>query len=224
MNEIPDDVITKIGASLIFLIHIGRKDLSGDDFGDAFAQAIGGQHLAQPLGIADVIMNKMAWSVKTVKDRTPLVKKSIRLISGRCSPDYSYGISDPHADVQKTGNAVLNIWNERVNIAQEQYSPLRTVVLIRSYDLLTHTIFEEENHRFRISDYEWNTNKNGNLIGVNIETGEDCFVWQPHGSQFTILTKVPQHAKKFRLKKPPIIPKEAALSNLGFDESWVEIL
>lgn len=224
LNEIPNDLITRIGASLVYLIHTGRKDLGGDDFGDVFARAIGGQHLARPLGIADVVLNRMAWSVKTVKDKSPLVKRSIRLISGRCSPDFSYNITDPHEDVQRTGNAVLNIWNERVNIAQEEYSPLRTVTLIRSYDLLAYTIFEEENHRFRISDYEWKENRNGNLVGVCIETGEESFVWQPHGSQFTILTKVPPHAKKFKLKKPPVITQDSALRNIGFDASWVEIL
>jgi len=43
----------------------------------------------------------------------------IWLISGRSSPDYSYGISDPHENVQKTGRAVLEIWNERVNIMRQ---------------------------------------------------------------------------------------------------------
>lgn len=34
------------------------------------------------------------------------ISTSVKLISGRCSPDYSYGITDPHKDVQKTGEAV----------------------------------------------------------------------------------------------------------------------
>lgn len=223
LNEIPDDVIRRLGANIVYLIHTGRKDISGDDFGNAFAYAVGGEHLAKPVGIADVVLNNMAWSAKTVKIPAPFTAEKVRLISGRCSPDYSYGITDPHKDIQQTGRAVLNIWNERINIAQEQYSPLRTIVLIRSHDLLSFTIFEEENHRYRVSDYEWRVNNNGNLVGKNIETGVDCFVWQPHGSQFTILTKVPQHAKKFRLKRPPILTQEMALSNIHFDNSWVEI-
>lgn len=224
LNEIPNDVITRLGGNIIYHIHTGRKDITGDDFGDAFAYAVGGNHLASPVGIADVVLNKMAWSAKTVKVRSPFEQDRVRLISGRCSPDYSYGITDPHEDIQRTGTAVLNIWNERINIAQELYSPLRTVVLLRSYDLLSFVIFEEENHRYRVSDYEWRVNQNGNLVGKNIETGEDCFVWQPHGSQFTILTKVPLHARMFKLRKPPIITQEEALNNINFDSSWVEII
>lgn len=109
----------------------------------------GGEHLQSPIGIADVVYDKMAWSMKTVKNSNPhRVEATVRLISGRCSPDYSYGITDPHEDIEKTGRAVLNIWNERVNIAQDYYNPLRTSVLVRSNDLLSYTLFEEENHRY----------------------------------------------------------------------------
>ena len=87
--------------------------------------------------------------MKTVKNSNPhRTEATVRLISGRCSPDYSYGITDPHEDIEKTGRAVLNIWNERVNIAQDYYNPLRTSVLVRSNDLLSYTLFEEENHRY----------------------------------------------------------------------------
>ena len=122
INEIPENIIRKLGRQLVYLLCIGRKDLSGDDWGNVFAEAIGGVHLQSPIGIADVVYDKMAWSMKTVKKDNPHTSNfSIRLISGRCSPDYSYGISDPHEDIQKTGRAVLNIWNERVNIAQDYY-------------------------------------------------------------------------------------------------------
>lgn len=39
--------------------------------------------------------------MKTVKSTNPLNSQAVRLISGRCSPDYSYGIEDPHDDIQK---------------------------------------------------------------------------------------------------------------------------
>lgn len=177
-----------------------------------------------PVGIADVVLGKMAWSMKTVKNPNPLTAKSVRLISGRCSPDYSYGITDPHEDIQKTGRAVLGIWNERVNIAYDCYNPVRTSVLVRSNDLLSYCIFEEENHRYPVNEYVWEEKSNGNLIGKSIETGKTCFTWQPHGSQFTIHTQVPKSAVKFRIKQPPIIPKQDVLEKIHFDASWVDIL
>ncbi len=224
INEIPSEIIVKLGAHLVYLLYVGRKDISGSDWGDAFSDAIGGVHLDSPVGIADVVLGKMAWSMKTVKNANPFNAKTVRLISGRCSPDYSYGITDPHKDIQETGRAVLGIWNERINLAHDNYNPVRTSVLVRSNDLLSYTLFEEDNHRFRTSDYIWEVNSNGNLIGKHIETGVICFTWQPHGSQFTIHTHVPENAVKFTIKRPPILKKEDILEVIDFDESWVEII
>lgn len=223
LNEIPDNVLIGIGSHLVYLLYIGRKDISGSDWGDAFSDAINGTHLDSPIGIADVVSGNMAWSMKTVKNANPFTAKTVRLISGRCSPDYSYGISDPHKDIQETGRAVLGIWNERINIAQDHYNPLRTSVLVRSNDLLSYCLFEEENHRYRTNDYVWEVNANGNLIGKHIDSGETCFTWQPHGSQFTIHTKVPQNAAKFSIRKPPVLQKGDILESIKFDSSWINI-
>ncbi len=198
--------------------------MSGEDWGNAFADAINGTHLDSPVGIADVVLNNMAWSMKTVKHKNPFTVRNLRLISGRCSPDYSYGITDPHKDIQETGKAVLRIWNERINIAQDSYNQIRTAVLVRSNDLLSFCLFEDENRRYRINDYVWEVNDNGNLIGRNIETNKTEFTWQPHGSHFTIHTNVPTTAVKFRIKQPPLLTKENILQNINFDPSWVSIL
>lgn len=174
LNVFPNELVNKIGGYLVYLIYIGRKDVSGNDWGDVFADSIGGTHLDSPLGIADVALDKNCWSMKTVKASDPFACTSVRLISGRCSPDYSYGITDPHIDVQKTGEAVLNIWNERINIAADHFTRVRTAVLVRSYDLLSYRLFEEEAHRYRTTDYHWEVNSNVNLIGIN-HHGIVCF-------------------------------------------------
>ena len=224
MNEIPDGLISKIGGRFVYLLCIGRKDITGNDWGDAFSSSVGGIHLESPVGIADVVLGRMAWSMKTVKNANPFSCRNVRLISGRCSPDYSYGITDPHKDIQETGRAVLGIWNERVNIAYDNYNPVRTLILIRSDNLLSYCLFEEENHRYRTNDYIWEVNSNGNLLGKEKDTGLLRFTWQPHGSQFTIHTTVPEDAMKFTIKKPPVLKEEDVLSSIGFDDSWVKII
>lgn len=223
LNVIPPEIVTKIGGYLVYLLYIGRKDVSGSDWGDAFADSIGGIHLDSPVGIADVVLDKNCWSAKTVKVKDPFSISNVRLISGRCSPDYSYGITDPHKDVQKTGEAVLSIWNERINIATDHYSSVRTAVLVRSYDCLSYRLFEEDTQRFRTTDYHWDVNSNGNLIGLD-RNERVCFTWQPHGSQFTIHTEVPESAIKFQIKQPPTISKTDVLKVVEFDESWVQII
>lgn len=223
LNEISDELIINIAGYFAYLLYVGRKDISGSDWGNAFAKAINGEHLDSPVGIADVVKDKMAWSMKTVKSSNPFNATKVRLISGRCSPDYSYGITDPHKDIQKTGRAVLGIWNERINLAHDHYNPVRTSVLVRSEDCLSFCLFEEDTHRYSSSDYIWETNANGNLIGKDSFSGETKFTWQPHGSQFTIHSKIPRDAIKFSIRKPPVISSESILETIGFDPSWVKI-
>lgn len=224
LGQVPDSIIKKIGTHIVYLLHIGRTDLTGDDWGDIFADSIGGTHFASPIGIADVAYKNMAWSMKTVKNQHPFSCSSVRLISGRCSPDFSFGITNPHEDIQKTGRAVLAVWNERINIAYDEYNPVRVGILVRNNDLSEFCFFEEYIERYKTNDFMWEENKNGNLIGKNIHTGETFFTWQPHGSQFTIHTKVPSDAIKFTVKRPPIVPMEEALESINFDESWIQIL
>lgn len=96
IGNIPQEYIVKIGGRIVYLIHSNRVDMTDYDWGDIFADAIGGKHLASPVGIADVELGNMAWSMKTVKSTNVFECENIRLISGRCSPDYSFGITDPH--------------------------------------------------------------------------------------------------------------------------------
>lgn len=58
INDLPDDLVIKIAGYLVYLLYIGRKDISESDWGDAFANAINGQHLDSPIGIADVVKGK----------------------------------------------------------------------------------------------------------------------------------------------------------------------
>lgn len=224
LGLIPLSVIHKFAAGFVYRLYCGHKDITGDDWGDIFAEAIGGVHLAKPLGLSDIVTDSTAWSAKTVKSKDPFSQQTVRLISGRNSPDYSYGIEDPHENIQDTGDAVLGIWNGRVDIAQAHHSQLRSIVLLRNYDCTEFVVYEEYLEHFNISEYEWRENPQANLEGFNKLSGAKWFTWQPHGSQFSIHSAVPCNAIKFRVKRPPVISQEDVLHRIGFSESWVEIL
>lgn len=224
IGDIPNEVICEIGKWIVYNFAVGQADIDGEDWGDIFAKAIHGDHLNSPVGLADVVLDGMAWSVKSIKNNSPHDCKSARVISGRCSPDYSYNITDPHEDVNKTGRAVLSIWNERVNVAKDKFEPLRSSLLIRNPNTLEFTLFEHELFRFNTNDYEWSTNRNGNIEGKEVSTGKHKFTWQPHGSQFTILYDVPRSAKKFKVKRPGVLDFSKTIKQIGFDDSWVTIL
>ena len=223
LGQIPSHMICEMGKCLTYQYLVGNKDLTGSGWGDIFAAGIGGVHLDSPLGLADVTYESQCWSTKTIKHNNPHTQEKVRVISGRCSPDYSYGIADPHKDIQKTGTAVLSIYNERINIAKDQYEPLRAVILIRNFETFKFALFEHDVYRYATSEYEWRPNRNGNLEGFD-STSKHRFTWQPHGSQFTVLYDVPSSVTKFSVKQPPILDFQKTLDQVGFDDSWVTIL
>lgn len=225
LGAIPKEVIIEIGKQLVHRLAVGHADITGNDFGTIFANAIGGVHRESPLGIADVPLDGNAWSVKTIKAENPFTTNNVRVISGRNSPDYSLGIQNPHHNVNETGRAVLSIWNARVNEALGEYDDLRIAVFVRNMGTREFLIFEEDAIRFATDNFRWEENEKGNLEGFDKSTNEHKFTWQPHGSQFTIKRKVPGSAIKFCInKQPPIIEMEHVLRLARFDESWITIL
>ena len=224
LGEIPDRVIVEVGRQLVHRIAVGQADISGDDFGTIFANAVGGEHRASPLGIADVVKSSCAWSVKTVKAKVPTARRTVRLVSGRNSPDYSFGITDARADLAKTGSAVLSIWNARVNEVLSRFNDLRIVVLVRNFDDRKFLLFENEARRYATSEYEWRTNERNNLEGVERLTKTHRFTWQPTGSQFTVIREVPASARSFAINVDvPQIQAETVLSAIGYEQSWIAL-
>ena len=225
LGQIPNRILVEIGKQVVHRLAVGLGDITGDDFGTIFAEATGGVHGARPLGIADVVSNGCAWSVKTVKSNRPFRERRVRLISGRNSPDFSAGISDPRNDPAATGEAVLSIWNARVNEAMEEFEDLRIAVLVRNIAAREFLLFEEEAHRYPPRDYCWGFNRKGNLEGRDRVAGKHHFTWQPHGSQFTIIREIPGSARRFSIKpNVPVVDPKVILSHVGFLPGWIDIL
>lgn len=225
LGSFPHKVIIGLGRQLVHRMAIGHSDITGDDFGTIYANAIEGTHRQSPLGIADVLLNGNAWSVKTIKANSPFQQKIVRLISGRNSPDYSLGIENPHADIQATGKAILAVWNARINESLGEHDDLRIAVLIRNFESKEFVLFEEDANRYAADDFRWDKNARGNFEGYEKSTGEHRFTWQPHGAQFTIIRHIPGSAVKFIINhNVPMIEAEHILRLARFDEKWVQIV
>ena len=223
LNEFPRSLIRKICKRIVHLLAVGHADLGGDTFCQMFADSISGVASNKPLGVADVAWNGCCWSVKTIKDKQPHMQKSVRLIIGRCSPIYSSGISDPMADIQATGNTVLEIYNTRVEEARSKHDIVRLLVLIRNLSALEFTLYERSLSAVPKNDYRWTKNARGNLEGHKGD--RHTFTWQPHGSQLTILESVPSSATRFALKKrPPTIQMQRVLDLSRFRYDWIKFL
>ncbi len=224
LGKFPTDFINAIGRQIIYLLFTkSMPTLEGNEWEQIFAKAIGAEWKPSNIGLDDVVLANCAWGAKTVKSANPLTQKVVRLISGRNSPGYSYGTV---VDISKRppeviGEEVLNIWNTRVEQQRAKYPHVRTVVLIKSSDLLTLTIFEMETVRYDPALYSWKWNKRGNLEGH--KNGKHYFTWQPHGSQFTIVEEVPDTKISFTLRSPGKLDERTALKAIGFDNSWIEV-
>lgn len=222
LGEIPATVATAIGSRIVHRLAVGSTDITGDDFGEIFAQSINAQHRQKPLGIADVVWEGCAWSVKTVQDPNPFTASNVRVISGRNNVNFSCDIKNPFADMAATGECVLNIWNGRIDEAATEYDDLRIFVIVRNMSRLEFTLFEMEAQRYVPSEYKWSKTDKGNLQAHDIQRKEHRFTWQV-GNQFTIKHHIPASAYRFRIKKrPPMIALEHVLRLSRYEDSWIE--
>lgn len=226
LNQFPSDFAFQLGREVVYhLASRGSARLEGSDWEAIFATIIGAVWKPSNVGLDDIVLEQTAWGAKTIKQTNPFACKRVRLISGRNSPVYSYGdkaISD--VDAQELGDKVLGIWNERVSALRRYYRHVRTVVLIKSSDLLELAVFEFETVIYPEEEYRWEWNSRGNLEGFEKANNRHLFTWQPHGSQFTIIEEVPENRLALRLRKPSELDKEQTLQALGFNNSWVEVV
>jgi hypothetical protein len=195
--------------------------LEGPEWEKIFAEAICGEWKPSVVGLDDIVKGNCAWSAKSVKSITPFSVKIIRLISGRNNPEYSF--HNIEATDNGIGRQVLGIWNARVDRIRARYAHTRTVVLIKGNDLTQYSVFEIETFRYDPELFEWRRNKRNNLEGFD-SYGQHRFTWQRHGSQFTVVEKVPEKRLKFRVIIPPKPSVERILDSINFDPSWIQIV
>ncbi|MYB40438.1 hypothetical protein F4X86_04200 [Candidatus Saccharibacteria bacterium] len=225
IGKIPDKIIYAIGRQIVHGMVLGKQDITGNEFGDMFANAVGGTHYSSPLGLIDVASGKTGWSVKTIKSNNPEKMRRARLISGRNSPDYSFGLSDPRENISITGESVLSIWNSRLNAARQAHGDVRIMVLVRNMQTKAFVLFEEEMIRYVPEDFEWVLNSNNNLQGHKKTDNKHFFTWQFHGGQFTVIRDIPGSTRCFRITRniPYIKPAELD-AMINYSDDWITLV
>ena len=137
--------------------------------------------------------------------------------------DYDKAVGECAADPNSLGAMILEAWNKSLTIVcgfdEERFS-----VLFAGMDSPCAVFFEVPIVSFEPSEYVWEWNEDGGLDGYEKETDVQRFTWQPHGSQFTVISRVPDNRLKLRIKQPPLLDRDAVLTQLKFDPSWVEIV
>ena len=226
MKILTKEFATRLAKELFwFLLSELTADMTDNDWEEIFARCIGADWTPSNVGLDDVVLEQTAWGAKTVKNRNPFNVKHVRLIFGRNSPDYSFKIENVHGMPEsEVGERVLSIWNERLSDIRKRFKHVRTVVLLKGDQLGKVAVYEEETVRFLPEDYYWEWNENRNLVGYERATDKHRFTWQPHGSQFTVISEVPERRMKLIIRRPALVDKDFVLDQVGFDPSWVEIV
>lgn len=225
LNEFPVDFPFNVGEQLVYILATrGATDIEGKEWEQMFAKAIKADWKFSSIGLDDIVHGHNAWGAKSVKHKKPQSQKQVRLISGRNDIQYSYDyVPIVGKEPDKVGEDVLNIWNDRVSDIKKHYKFMRTVILIRSYDITEALIFEFETILYQPELYYWKWNKNKNLEGYSKRDNKHKFTWQSGGCQFTIIEEVPNEYTFIKVKTPELIPKDFILKEIKFDKSWVTV-
>ncbi len=225
LNRFPSQFIERFGEEIAYMQATKETmALEGDEWEAIFANCIGAKWKPSNVGLDDVILENCCWSAKTVYGSSKDLgkQKSVRLISGRNSPIYSFGEEiTTSADPNHIGKLVLEIWNERVSGIRQYFKFARTVVLVKSKDFSDYLIFETDTIRYDPELYEFSWNSKGNLEGYSKSTHEHKFTWQPHGSQFTIIEPIPSDRLHLIIKKPEKLNRSAVLKTIGYNKAWI---
>jgi hypothetical protein len=156
LGEFPNGFAHTVAGEISVALATGRTDIEGKDWERIFAKAINAEWRPSVVGLDDILVPSLsaAWGAKTIKNDHPFTTRNVRLISGRNSPSYSFGISDVYAlDPAELGEKVVEIWNERVAALYQKYKALRAVVLIKGPGLNKISIFEKPTIRYNPAEY-----------------------------------------------------------------------
>lgn len=228
LNKFPKSFVVTLGKELVYLM--ATKDtysLEGSEWEQIFANCINATWKPSNVGLDDIVLGSCCWGAKTViaSSKNILDQKTVRLISGRNSPAYSFEEDNIlHQDSNYIGKLVLEIWNERVSAVRQIYKFVRTVVLVKSKQFNEFMVFETDTVRYDPELYYFKWNKRNNLEGYSKADDAHYFTWQPHGSQFTIIEKIPEKYIAIRVKKPDKLDKVQVLNAVGYDKSWVTLI
>ena len=227
LNEFPNQFIEILAKNLVYYMATKScMSIEGNEWEQIFAECVGAKWQPSNVGLDDVALSNCCWGAKTVFGRDNLaMQPSVRLICGRNSPTYSYGVDKiTSEDPNKIGELVLNIWNERVSAVREVYKFVRTVVLVKKKDYSEYLIFEVNTLRYDPELYRFEWNSRGNLEGYEKSTDIHKFTWQPSGSQFTIIEQIPKERIHLKVKKPELLDRNTVLNALNFSKAWYTVV
>ena len=227
LNKFPLKFVDTLAREIVYMMATKQAmSIEGNEWEQIFANCVGADWKPSNVGLDDVVLDNCCWGAKTVFGNKKLDKQSrVRLICGRNSPTYSYGVDKiTSEDPNEIGKLILEIWNERVSAVRQVFKFVRTVVLVKAKDYREYLVFEFDTVRYDPELFYFVWNKDNNLEGYESSTNIHRFTWQPSGSQFTIIEDIPEERLHISIREPERLDKETVLQALNFDNTWYSIV
>lgn len=227
INKFPNKFVDTLARDIVYMMATKQHmSLEGNEWEQIFANCVGAEWKPSNVGLDDVVLENCCWGAKTVFGTYNIAnQQSVRLISGRNSPAYSYGVDKiTSEDPNQIGEMILQIWNERVSAVRQVFKFVRTVVLVKAKDFSEYLVFELDTVRYDPELYFFEWNKNKNLQGFDKATKTHKFTWQPSGSQFTFIEEIPENRWHIKIKRPDLVDKDTILESVKFDSSWYNVV
>lgn len=215
LNEYSDSFKECVRKNLTFARYM-EFDCSGTRWEQIVSEGMKAKWRKSNDGLSDIYNPYTAWSAKTIQKPYPEHVKYADIISGRIQvQDYRELMDSPN----EIGRRIIDTWNKRVFDAIEEYNDIRTIVLIRSPKMDRVVVFEELTEPYNSSEYTWKFNSKNVLEGYDSNDMRK-FSWQPSGTQFRIVSKVP-FDKRIILDIPYLGKRDERkidmfLNNLGY--------
>lgn len=227
INKFPNKFVDTLARDIVYMMATKQHmSLEGNEWEQIFANCVGAEWKPSNVGLDDVVLDNCCWGAKTVFGTSNIAnQQAVRLIAGRNSPAYSYGVDKITSEnPNEIGKMVLEIWNERVSAVRQIFKFVRTVVLVKAKDYSEYLVFEMDTIRYDPELYFFDWNRNNNLEGYEKGSEIHKFTWQPSGSQFTIIEEIPEDRWHIKIKRPELVDKDTILQAVNFDESWYNIV
>lgn len=94
LNKFPAEFIDTLAKEIVYIMATkSSMSLEENEWEQIFAECVGADWKPSNVGLDDVVLDNCCWGAKTVFGASNIERQqTVRLISGRNSPTYSYGV------------------------------------------------------------------------------------------------------------------------------------
>ena len=170
VGQIPDRVLNSVFADISVHLPLVSSVINWGDWERAWAAAVGGKRLGSNRRLVDVTSGNVAWSLKS-GGKAITGAGRFSAVSSRLDIQKHRQVNDFSADVQRTGGAALEMWNDKIGgeLAKSRSgmipvdSDLRLLIVAQRSSGSSYIFHERQLLSEPVGEYRWEINSQGNI-------------------------------------------------------------